>query len=852
MLNLGEIRHEPATYKELGLLPAQTQVTMKVTIVQEIRRKEGTDFAVYRVEDSTGTTFNLSGVFESKLKTEQTYEVFGEVSYYKERAQLDGKGCFIVSPTSPKGVKKFLKTLKGMGTKAEEIFTKYMGNSLEIIRTQPMLIAEEIKGVSQKRALEWAQELELEQQSRQFLIELLELGLTAKAAKALLKEKGFGIVEKIKQNPYYLAGNVRGYSFAKCDKIAQELGITHDSPVRIKAAILHALQTATQSGHCFLYKGELLPQTQILLTTRTGLSRNPIIHIGMIEEQIRPLIEEEKLVQEEERVYLEKYFKLETTVAKTVVQLSQKEEHYPIEQITPILENLLSENQATLESEQYRAAIEFNRSRSGFNVLVGSAGTGKTYTLRMILELAELLHATQSKEKLRIKVVAPTGKAAKVASASTLRAASTIHKALIFDPENGGFTHNAEDPLPADIIVCDESSMLDIKLAESLFSAVEQGAKVILMGDTKQLPAVGPGNVLKDLIDCGVINVITLTVVKRQGLLSDILKNANNIIFKRAMENYNETKDAFIIQRQGDKSILNTIISSIKRMLSFDNFSLEEIQVLACQRKGTLGINRLNYEIQKEFNPNFGQGTILAKEVESSFYQGEGYGIEKLKLYFLEGDKVIHTRNNYKLARYTKDELGEYHEDTESDSIMNGETGIIDSIEIVEEDGEEKKKIIVKYEDSYVFYEEDFSEIEHAYALTIHKSQGSAWKGVILPIAEQHWKMLDNSLLYTGWTRARDFAVVITDGPALTQAIQHQKANNRNTNLAARIRQIASAFNQLNVVGEGNREGTRKFEMERFQEPTNEDIFEMEVFKEEPTPNNVISTQFNRRVARDF
>lgn len=405
----------------------------------------------------------------------------------------------------------------------------------------------------------------------------------------------------------------------------------------------------------------------------------------------------------------------------------------------------------------------------------------------LILETAKRLYKKSlgRNKNLEIMVFAPTGKASKVASKSTGMDCITVHRGLGYNPQ-GGFEYNEDNPLQADIIVCDESSMLDISLARYLFSAIKAGTKVILMGDTKQLPSVGAGNVLKDLIESNIVRVITLNVIKRQGLLSGVIKNANNIIEGKMVRTYEDTKDAYVIKRQTIKGCQKAIVDSIKRLLQFNEYTLDEIQLLIPQRKGSLGTYLFNYLLQEEFNPGNNNNKVLSKKFEAR--PDETSSSIEFKLYFKKGDKVIHIKNNYDIEHYIKLPTGHYKK-IDKTGITNGECGVIEDIITIpgKQKGDETTRIIVRYEDIYVFYDDNFNELEHSYALTIHKSQGSAWKAVIIPVMTQHWNMLDANLLYTAWTRARKFGVIVGSEKALRHAIATHKSRNRYTNLKERL-----------------------------------------------------------------
>lgn len=322
--------------------------------------------------------------------------------------------------------------------------------------------------------------------------------------------------------------------------------------------------------------------------------------------------------------------------------------------------------------------------------------------------------------------------------------------------------------------------MIDIELGSNFVKAIQTGSKVIIMGDTKQLPSVGAGNVLKDLIECGLVKVITLNVVKRQGLLSGIVENANRIINSKMIYT-SKTNDFYVLERLKISEVQSCVKTSINRILTFPDYTIEEIQVLLPQRTGSLGVNMFNYLLQAEFNPYKGGERVLKGKFEAKL--NEASPISEFSLYIQKGDKVMHIKNNYSMKLYEKDLTGAFKEMRKT-GITNGESGIVEN---VIKTGKTSYRIIVKYDDYYVFYEDGVDELELSFATTIHKSQGSAWKAVVLPIVPQHTNMLSNNLVYTGVTRARDFCVVVGSTETMKRAINTHEVVKRYTNLQTKI-----------------------------------------------------------------
>ena len=780
---------------ELNLLEDGERVQLTGTLKAQLFRNDNTLFSSYAMKDNKGFEFNISGLFEEALTEGQQYEIHGVVTEFRGKKQIKTDYAHLLHPVSEKGIIAYLETIKGVGKMtAKAIYKEFGDETLEELKRNPKNVSGKVKGLSENKAIEIQVLLKTEEEKGQYLLALLELGITAKVANQLLDDKGFGIVDKIKENPYMLAfeSNVSGFGFVKCDEIAEHLEIEPTHPSRIRAGIDYALTEAgIQGGHCFLQRAVLTNEVYRLLANRAS------VHVSYIEKGIDDArAVGDIIILQGGEVYSKRVYEQEQTVASCVRKLSQAVPSYTKEEVEGVLDEILKEEGLELEVNQRLACIEMNLTDSGFFILEGSAGTGKTFCLNLILKVANRLYQKQNEGELSVKVFAPTGKAAKVAAISTGRETQTIHKGLCYLPSERKFEFDENNPLPADVVVVDESSMLDIALASNLLKAISPETKVIFMGDTKQLPSVGAGNVLKDLINSEYVKVISLTVVKRQGELSNILKNANHIIRKEMMVNYENTRDAFIIARQNDESILNTVIASVRRMLTYPNVTMDEVQVLSCQRKGTLGVWRLNYEIQQAFNPFEKTGMsqdelILAERFESfdfSMQQNRWF-----ELYFHIGDRVINTKNDYELKRYTKNDDGELVIIEDETGVMNGDTGVIDSIEVIRDGKKTVQKIVVKFDEFYAVFEKNIKCLSHAYALTIHKSQGSAWKSVIIPMSPQFNYMLENALIYTAWTRAREMAAVVGDMNTLYTGIQRFKAQQRNTDLTRRISECMSA-----------------------------------------------------------
>jgi len=654
-------------------------------------------------------------------------------------------------------------------------------------------------------------------------------GLKSFQAKQLFDKYKEPVINKIRENPYFLASQVKGYSFLKCDAIAKTVGFSPDSPLRIAESIIYALESAQYEGHTYLRKDVLLKTVGELISVKMSIPEmkkaykdntgkdsfvykygNLSFKVGMdnlrdcivdynmakskfdkencklkvvllgekeILPELQPLKLSNRIIIENDNIYLRDMYDSEEQVAYRISQIIKSE--LPIEGFNAeeLLGEYLTENKIILEANQRDAVLNAVNTMGGFMIIDGSAGCGKTFCLKIALDLIKKMYAS-SNSYFESIIMAPTGKAALVAKKATDMEASTIHRALKYNPTTG-YYYNALNCLPYDCIVLDESSMLDIEVAKHFFNAISPKTKIIFLGDTKQLPSVGAGNVLKDLILSGKLKISTLTVIKRQGLDSGIIKNANRIIAGEMITSEIESKDAYVYKAIDVDACNVKILSLIVKLLN--KYTIEDIQVLCPQKNGTIGTNYLNYLIQEKFNPENNEIRFMNKQVSVTIV-GDTVA-SKFDLFFKKGDKVIHTKNNYTTLWY-KILNRKLVVNPESVGINNGETGkIVKLLESKDKLGNLVKKIIVQYDDKLIVYENDFSEIDHAYALTIHKSQGSAWKAVILPIMFSNYRMLDRNLFYTGYTRAREFAGVIGEADAIKYAVKTQKSTKRWTSL---------------------------------------------------------------------
>lgn len=819
----------------LDKLPNNSDIKKTIIPVYEITFVDSSGFGAYVVEDENENQFNIKGVFVSQLIVGQTYSVQGKVTSYKNEKQIGVEKIKNVRPVNKKGLIAYLQTLKGLKTKAELIYEEFGDKCIEVLIKDPMIVAKSIKGIGKKSVENWQEQLLKMQDAQETISTLLGYGLSHREAKKLYDKYKDEIIVKLEENPYVLAVEVKGYGFEKCDRIARGMGYNPKSEYRIQEGIMHVLKNSLNDGHCYLPGDDMVEKAIELINIRLSVQemhkfssehsgsdtflysigeynykinytemkkslynyneskkrdRTSLRHIvvGFEHEDIlaemRQLIIEGRLIIEDKNIYLTEIYKAEKLVAEYITDIVKHD--VPLEgDFSKRLLKLCSDKGIILEEMQKKAVLDFSKTKGGFHVLNGSAGCGKTFTLNIILEILTMVFKDMKKQ-INIMVLAPTGKASKVASEATGRDCKTVHRGLGYNPK-GGFEFNEYELLEADVVVVDESSMLDIELTKALLSAIPKTTKVIFLGDIKQLPSVGAGNVLKDLIESDAVNIVTLNVVKRQGEKSGIIRNANRIIAGEMIETCEDTEDAYVIERETPKGSIDAMISSIKRIQKIKGWSLEDIQVLCPQKSTPIGTEYMNYVLQNIFNPNKDGLMVLNKKLQMRL-SPEDRDMTNFELYFRAGDKVMHIKNNYDIPWFEKGNFG--YIETNETGITNGECGVIEEIiKDKNEDGDTITKVIVRYDDKYIIYDDGVSELEHAYALTIHKSQGSQWKAVIIPIMKQNYTMLDNNLFYTAYTRAKYFSVVVGQISAIKHAIKTQKTRTRFTSLSKKIKE---------------------------------------------------------------
>lgn len=756
-----------------------------VIIKKEILFNDLNGFGIFKVKTKQSISV-IKGFFITKPLLEESYYVVGFFEFYKNTKQVFVQSIFNTSGLGQKDTLSYLKSLKGLKKKAHLIYDAFGEESLHILKTDPERIAKTVKGVGLKSLKKWQNELILENDHEIILRTLLSMGLTINQSKNLYNLAGSKVVESIQNNPYLLIEQCH-MNFNACDRIAQLIGFDYHSPTRIQASILEVLKKSSLKGHCFLPLNILIKDVLLLLSStadkKTLVNKVELSPFSIESESQKQLIKDEINIQidnmifknilekKQDNIYLKEYAIAEEGIYNKINEITQNE-IFKQWKIVKSFAALSKKEGFILEEKQKEAVFKFTHSLGGFYILAGSAGCGKTFTLKIILKMLESMFDECESRKPIVKLFAPTGKASKVVSKATGLPCQTIHRGLEYRPF-GGFCKNEVNPIDADIIIVDEGSMLDLVLTYRLLQAIKPTTKVILLGDPKQLPSVGPGNVLLDLIATHQIKVVTLNIVKRQTLQSGIIKNANRIIRGEMITNEKETNDAFIIPRRTPKAVIDTIILSIEKLIKTRHFKIQDIQVLCPQKTGETGTYYMNYLLQSYFN-KCNSEKVVFKKVLFPHLETE------IEMFFKEQDKIIHLTNDIEKPWYQL-KNNQFVLDSSNMGITNGECGTIYKIEKTNS----HIKIIVDYNDHFIIYEDRFDMIDLAYALTIHKSQGSQWPAIIMPILKSNYILLENNLIYTGYTRAESFSAVIGDPEAIQYAIQNFKSQKRYTSLTS-------------------------------------------------------------------
>lgn len=730
---------------------------------------------IFRNEDNGYTVLNLMsegsevtcvGIFEYVSEGEllELHGTYVEHATYGQQLKVDSYETKI--PEDTIAMERYLGSgaIKGIGAAlAARIVRRFGEDTMRILDEEPERLAE-VKGISEAKAREIAQQVAEKSEMRSAMMFLQQYGISVALGVKIYGKYGSRVYSVLRENPYRLAEDIQGIGFRIADEIAGRIGIHTDSDYRIKSGLFYVLSLAAGEGHVYLPEEVLLSRASEILGVEASFMEKHVMDLAMD----RKVVIKEEISGEERRrsVYASQYYYLELDTARRLTELNieNDEDEYKIRKRLEFIEK---KNGLELETEQRNAVVE--AVRNGVLVITGGPGTGKTTTINALIQYFEL-------EGMDIYLAAPTGRAAKRMTETTGYEASTIHRLLeltgMMEESSAAahFERNEENPLEADVIIIDEMSMVDISLMHALLTAVQVGTRLILVGDVNQLPSVGPGRVLKDIIDSQCFCVVKLNKIFRQATESDIVVNAHKINAGQEISINNNSKDFFFLKRYDADVIVASIVYLVQKKLPpYVEAKPLDIQVLTPMRKGLLGVERLNEVLQKYLNP--------ADKKKREKEHGGGL--------FREGDKVMQIKNNYQLEWEIR---GKYNIPVEKGvGVFNGDMGIVHEINTYAE-----TMTVVFEECRYVEYTfKQLEELELAYAVTIHKSQGSEYPAVILPLLGGPKMLMSRNLLYTAVTRAKRCVTVVGSEVTFQAMIHNKQEKSRYTSLDQRIQELA-------------------------------------------------------------
>jgi len=671
--------------------------------------------------------------------------------------QFKAEQCEQTLPATVEGIKRYLGSglVKGVGpVTAGRIVQRFGADTLRVLEEEPRRLREAL-GVGPKRAAAIARSWEEQKQIREVMLFLQSHGVTTGLAVKIYKAYGDDALQVVQEDPYRLARDIWGVGFKTADKIARDLGLPPDAPSRVQAGVAYALSQLADEGHVYAPEEELVEEATRLLTVSSDLVGTAIEDLDA-EERVRrekliyPSLNEmahrsASQVREEQAVYLAPFYYGEIGVTNRVRGLVEN----PTTRLLPFrsvnwdgLLAQLSRNSAIELSPEQQQAVRATLTHK-VTVLTGGPGTGKTISVRTIIGALEAMNCHYA-------LCAPTGRAAKRLAEATGRPAKTVHRLLEYSPQDG-FRRNEENPLPADCLIVDEASMLDLLLTNNLLKAVDPSTHVLFVGDVDQLPSVGAGDVLRDIIRSGRASVVQLTTIFRQAADSGIVINAHRIN-RGQFPILNEFDDFYFFSQRDPQQAADLLVDIVKRRIprKFGLDPVDELQVLAPMYRGACGVANLNARLQQALNP----------PASNRPEQRLGGRI------FRVGDKVMQVRNNY-----LRD-------------VYNGDIGRVTRIDALEQ------TLTVTIDGQPIVYDwGEADELMHAFAVSVHKSQGSEYPAVVMPMLTQHYLMLQRNLLYTGITRAKQLVVLVGTRRAIGIAVRNDKVRERHSGLSVRLSQ---------------------------------------------------------------
>ncbi len=721
---------------------------------------------IYRNADNGYTVLNL-------VSGEEEITCVGIFSAIAEGENIEASGDYTDHPTYGKqfkvesfeekapedeeAIERYLGSgaIRGIGLAlAARIVRRFKADTFRIIEEEPERLAE-VKGISERKAMEIADQVNEKRDLRQAMIFLQQYGITMNLAVKVYQQYGQEVYGIIRENPYRLADDIEGVGFRTADEIAVRVGIRMDSDFRIRSGILYVLLRASTEGHTYLPEEEL--------TRRTG----QLLEVGeeQIEKQYMDLAIERKIImkqgENQTQIYAASFYYME---ANTATMLKQLNVSYDVPDLEIEERVRRIEKQTGMELDEHQMTAVKEAVRNGLLIITGGPGTGKTTTINTIIKYFEM-------EGLDIFLAAPTGRAAKRMSETTGFEARTIHRMLELNggvDGAAGFERNEQNPLETDVVIIDEMSMVDISLMHALLKAVAVGTRLILVGDVNQLPSVEPGSVLRDIIRSHECNVVMLTKIFRQASTSDIIVNAHKINQGEEVTLDNKSMDFFFLKRYDADVIISVVLQLIKQKLpKFVDATPYDIQVLTPMRKGLLGVERLNGILQRYLNPPSPQ----KREKEHG------------DILFREGDKIMQTRNNYQLEWEIRTKYGLSVD--KGTGVFNGDMGIVreinDFAETMTVEFDEGRMVEYPYK--------LLDELELAYAITIHKSQGSEYPAVVIPLLSGPSMLMNRNLLYTAVTRARKCVTLVGNEVTFAQMVQNTSQQKRYSGLCDRLKE---------------------------------------------------------------
>ncbi|PNV60074.1 ATP-dependent RecD-like DNA helicase [Clostridium sp. chh4-2] len=727
----------------------------------------------FRNEENGYTVLSVTGQNDG-----EEYILVGTFHYISEGELLEASGTMnehpvygeqmavesyeIQAPEDTMSMERYLGSgaIKGVGAAlAARIVRRFKADTFRIMEEEPERLSE-VKGISDKMARAIGAQVEEKKEMRQAMMFLQEYGISMNLAVKIYQEYGPSLYGIVKENPYRMADDIPGVGFKMADEIASKVGIFTDSDFRIKSGILYTLLQALSNGHTYLPQEELLRQSSELLNVAPEHMEKHLMDMQMDK---RLVIREREGVRV---IFASQYYYMELNTAKMLHDLNVKGE-VPGERVRGQLAGIQELEEIELDEMQIQAVIE--AVNSGLLIITGGPGTGKTTTINTIIRYFEL-------QDMSIALAAPTGRAAKRMTEATGYDAKTIHRLLELNgvPEERGsqgmhFERNEENPLEFDVIIIDEMSMVDIHLMHALLKAVNVGTRLILVGDINQLPSVGPGNVLRDMISSECFNVVRLTKIFRQAAESDIIVNAHKINAGEKIPLGKKSNDFLFIRRDHPDAIINAMITLVKQKLpGYVHADPFDIQIMTPMRKGALGVERMNTILQEFLNPP--SPSKKEKESGGTIYR--------------EGDKVMQIKNNYTIEWECQNRYGIPVD--KGTGVFNGDIGVVKEInefaELITVEFDAGKRVEYSYK--------QLEELELAYAITIHKSQGSEYPAVVIPLHSGPRMLMTRNLIYTAVTRARSCVCLVGLPEVFQSMVDNETEQLRYTGLCDRIKEF--------------------------------------------------------------